>query len=156
MGDLMDETFGKENCGRVFQSPHAIRGDFYECSMPSVGGGIVSTATLSVKDYAVSAPDQLTLVYNDGAISAIQFENKCNDLVDAKEMLADINNDDVGCIAVYDPVACGENFQEVVFSNQCEADQAMFWEEDCTCYETDHLITLMENKFGSSNCANSA
>jgi len=153
--DLMDKTFGKENCGRVFQSPHAIRGDFYECSMPSVGGGgIVSTATLSVKDYAVSAPDQLTLVYNDGAISMIQFANDCNDLVDAKELLDGINdNDDDGgvmCPAVYEPVICGNSPAEQIFSNQCHAGaDGNFSNEECTCYETDELRLMLEDTFSS-------
>ena len=47
---------------------------------------------------------------------------------------------------------CGKNFAEGFFSNQCEAGVAHFSEDECTCYEGDNLRTLLEDKFGHSNC----
>lgn len=149
--DLMEDKFGVSHCNYSNRNPSDEKGDFYEC----VSSGVL-TATLSVKDYALAIPDTLTLTYEGGAVSTIAFENICNDFLDAEEMLVDYikdADDEIFCPEVYEPVACGENFAETTFSNQCMANGAGFDETQCTCYELDVLMDLMEEKFGVSNCA---
>jgi len=156
---LMEEKFGQENCDEFSAFPQGLT---VTCSIEDVTGRGTITAKLNApyNEDHIATPSDITLGYGGGIVGTIpvvEFSNDCtgDDLQNVQDLLKDINNDTDGillCPAVYEPVACGENL-DAIFSNQCEANIAQFDKDQCTCYEKDDIMFLMEEKMGVNNCA---
>jgi len=158
---LMEEKFGQENCEEFSAFSQGLL--TVTCSIEECTGGGTVTAKLNApyNEDAIATPSDITLVYGGGIVGTqpvVEFSNDCtsDDLVNVQNLLKDIDNDTDGilCPAVYEPVACGENFADTIFSNQCKANIAHFDKDQCTCYEKDDIMFLMEEKMGGvHNCA---
>merc|ERR1719491_1051033 len=158
---LMEEKFGQENCDEFSAFTKGLL--TVTCTIKEGTGGGTITAKLNApyNEDAIATPSDITLVYGGGVVGiqpVVEFSNDCtgDDLQNVHDLLEDINNDTddiVLCPAVYEPVACGENFADTIFSNQCKANIAQFDTDQCTCYEKDDIMFLMEEKMGVHNCA---
>ena len=63
----------------------------------------------------------------------------------------------ISCMSIYEPVRCGNNKQDW-FSNDCLAIQGGYTNPDKDCHEViceeyDQIVSLLEDEFGSNNCA---